>query len=110
MKSRWFIISLSLFIIAVIFASDGCIKRRDMERERQMRGRSIEQVFDSHRDRLLSIPGVVGAGIAKTDDMPAIMVMVLKRTTELETMIPEELDGYPVIIEVTGEFKANDSL
>jgi len=71
-----------------------------------MRGRSVEQVFDSHRDTLLSIPGVVGAGIARLDDRPVIVVMVKERTPELEAQIPKELDGYSVFIEITGDFKA----
>jgi len=74
-----------------------------------MRGRSVEQVFDTHRDKLLSIPGVVGAGIAKLDDRPAVMVMVKRLTPELENQIPGELDGYPVVVEIVGDFKALDN-
>lgn len=73
-----------------------------------MRGRSVEQVFDSHRDTLLSIPGVVGVGIAKLDDRPVIMVMVKERTPELEAQIPREFDGYSVVIEIADDFKTPD--
>jgi hypothetical protein len=74
-----------------------------------MRNRSVEQVFDSHRDNILSTPGVVGAGIAKLNGKPCIMVMVKEMTSDLENHIPKELDGYSVIIEITGDFKALDS-
>ena len=97
--------------VAIAIAADGCIKRRDTQGDRRLKGRSVEQVFDIHRDRLLSIPGVVGAGIAKLDDQPSIIIMVRERTPGLDSQIPTELDGFPVVIEVTGEFKAlNDSL
>jgi hypothetical protein len=112
MNKKLIIISVPLVLaIALIWGMDGCVKRRDIHRESQMRGRSVEQVFDSHRDRLLSIPGVVGAGIAMLDDRPSLVVMVREKTPEVETQIPAELDGYPVVIEVTGQFKVyGDSL
>lgn len=72
---------------------------------RDLRNKSIEQVFDLHRDSLLSTPGVVGAGIAKLDGKPCIMVMVREKNPDLENHIPKQLDGYDVIIEVTGDFK-----
>ncbi len=97
-----------LGIIAFIAILAGCIKKRDGQTESEMKGRSIEQVFDSHRDTLLSIPGVIGAGIAKLDDKPSIMVMVIKKTPDMDKQIPRELDGYSVIIQETGPFKAMD--
>ena len=90
--------SIILAVIISIWVLAGCVKKRDGQREVEMRGRSIEQVFDSHRDSLLSIPGVVGAGIAQLDDRPSIMVMVKVKTADLEKQIPKELDSYSVII------------
>jgi hypothetical protein len=72
---------------------------------KEMRSRSIEQVFDAHRDTLLSIVGVIGAGIAKSDNKPCIVVMVEDSTDEILKQIPKELDGYKVIVEKTGEFR-----
>ncbi len=107
MMKRWIFFSLPLVLaVVLVWGTDGCVKRRDMHREGQMRGRSVEQVFDSHRDRLLSVPGVVGAGIAMLDDKPSLVVMIREMTPELKALIPAELDGYPVVIEITGEFKA----
>lgn len=102
-------ISLIVFgVIVSIWVLTGCVRKRDGQREGQIRGRSIEQVFDSHRDSLLSIPGVVGAGIANLDDKPSIMVMVKTKTVELESQIPKELDSYSVIIEEIGPVKTLD--
>jgi hypothetical protein len=88
----------------------GCIKHRDRERLREMRGRSVEQAFDSHRDRFLSIPGVIGAGIVRFDERPCIVVMVRYRTPDIETLVPPELDGYPVVTEIVEDGAAMDSL
>jgi hypothetical protein len=105
MKWKWTIAFL-LVALSLSLVTGGCIKRRTMQRERVMRGRSIEQVFDTHRDRLMHIAGVVGVGIGKLENSPAIVVMVAERTPQIDTQVPEQLDGYPVIVEVTGEFKA----
>ena len=105
-------IIIRLAIAVVIFNiafSSACVKRKDTRVTRDLRNRSIEQVFDAHRASLLSTPGVVGAGIAKLNDKPCIMVMVRERDPDLENHIPKQLDGYDVIIEVTGDFKPLDS-
>jgi len=73
-----------------------------------MQTKSIEQVFNAHLDALLSTPGVVGAGIAKLDSKPCIVVMVHQTTPDLENHVPKELEGYAVIIEMVGEFKIQD--
>ena len=99
---------ITIGLIVLVWALAGCVRKRDTQRNSQMRGRSIEQVFDSHRDSLLSIPGVIGAGIAKLDDKPSIMVMVEKKTPDLEKQIPAQLDGYSVVVQETGPFKTLD--
>ncbi len=103
------IIIISACVISLLAMIAGCVKRRETGKEGQVRNsRSIEQVFDSNRDSLLSIPGVVGAGIAKLGERPSIMVMVQEKTPDIEKRIPKEIDGYSVIIEETGPFKALD--
>lgn len=86
----------------------GCVVKRKEKRVSSAKNISVEQAFDAHRDSLLSIPGVVGAGIARLDQKPCIMVMVQTHTPEIERLVPKELDGYPVVIEITGDFKALD--
>jgi len=103
MKKRWSIYAVLAAAIISIVLMGGCIKRRDYQHTRALQGRSVEQVFDNHRDKLLSIPGVAGAGIARLDGKPSIVVMVLRRTPELDPLIPDELDGYSVIIEIIRE-------
>ncbi|NIO03134.1 MAG: hypothetical protein GTN74_00575 [Proteobacteria bacterium] len=54
----------------------------------------------------MSLPGVVGTAQGLCDDKPCINVFVIKKTLELDEKIPDSLDGYPVAIEETGEFRA----
>jgi hypothetical protein len=95
-------VAVAMAILAITLT---CVKRKNTQMINE-RSRSIEQVFDTHRDSLLSIPGVVGAGIARLDEKPCIMVMVRQKSDSTLEQIPKELDGYEVIVEETGQLKA----
>lgn len=68
--------------------------------------KSIEEVLKAHTDKLMSIPGVVGTAQGLCDGKPCIKVFVIKKTPELEGKIPDVLEGFPVEVEETGEFRA----
>ncbi|MGB7291680.1 MAG: hypothetical protein WBD99_05890 [Thermodesulfobacteriota bacterium] len=67
---------------------------------------SIEEVLREHTEELMSIPGVAGTAQGLCNNKPCIKVFVIERTKEIDQRIPDELDGYPVEVEETGEFKA----
>ena len=71
-----------------------------------MAGKTIKAVLREHTDRLMSLPGVVGTAIGECEGKPCIKVLVVKETPELVNEIPRTLEGYPVIIEETGEIRA----
>lgn len=72
-------------------------------------GRSFETVRaiqERHQDALMAMKGVVGVCIgALADGAPCITVLVRKRTPELKREIPSELEGCPVVLEVTGPIR-----
>ncbi len=68
--------------------------------------RPIADVLREHTDELMTLPGVVGTAQGEQDGKPCVMVLVVELTDELKRQIPEELDGYPVVISETGEIKA----
>jgi hypothetical protein len=68
--------------------------------------RSIENVHQSVTEDWMKTPGVAGTAIGLLDGRPCIKVYVVERTPELVARIPESVDGYPVVMEVTGEFRA----
>ena len=67
--------------------------------------RTLEEVLRVHTDRLLAVPGVVGVGEGRCNDQPCIKVFVARKTPELLKAIPASLDGYPVVVEETGELR-----
>ena len=67
---------------------------------------SIEKVKEKYETQLLNIEGVEGVGIGEESGRPVIKVYVVKKTKTLQGKIPARLEGYPVSMEVTGEFHA----
>jgi hypothetical protein len=67
---------------------------------------TIEQVKERHELRLLEIDGVEGVGIGSDDrsGTTVIKVYVGQKSKVLQERIPAELEGYPVHLEVSGEF------
>ena len=78
----------------------------DHGEETQVTIKSIEQVLKEHTDYLMSLSGVVGTGQGLCSGKPCIKVFVRRRTRKLEQKIPKTLEGYPVVIQETGNFKA----
>jgi hypothetical protein len=69
--------------------------------------RDINAVLRDHDRELLALNGVVGVYVGLLDDAktPCLKVMVVAKTAELERAIPKTLEGFPVIIEVSGEVR-----
>ena len=69
--------------------------------------RDINAVLAAHDRDLMARPGVVGVyvGLMRDGKTPCIKVMLKEKTPEIERLIPRELEGYPVVTEVTGEIK-----
>jgi len=69
--------------------------------------RDINDVLRAHDEELLAIPGVVGVyvGVLEDGKTPCLKVMLAQKTPETERAVPKTLEGYPVVIEVTGEIR-----
>jgi hypothetical protein len=68
--------------------------------------RDIMLVQEAHTKELMALPGVVGVYIgALKNDSACIVVMVKKKTDELEKLIPKTLEGYSVRIDETGDIR-----
>lgn len=70
-----------------------------------MRSRSIQQVLAAHTDSLMALPGVVGTAIGRCDTMLCIRVFFRDSSAVARQAIPDTLEGFPVQVEVTGEFR-----
>ena len=57
----------------------------------------------------MAIPGVQGIAESLSAGEPSIAVYVARKTPELVRRIPATLEDYPVVIEETGELRAQPS-
>lgn len=73
-----------------------------------MSKRTIEQVQEEHTGQWMAIDGVEGTAIGLFEDRPCIKIFSSKKAEDLRAMIPSIVEGYPVIIEETGVFRALD--
>lgn len=64
--------------------------------------RSIDEVLALHNDSLLALPGVVGTAVALCEGERCIKVLVADSNPGTRSRIPPRLEGYRVVVEVTG--------
>lgn len=67
--------------------------------------RSIDEVLADHTDSLMAIPGVVGTAVALCDGGRCIKVLLADSNPETKRKIPARLEGYRVVVEVTGTIR-----
>jgi hypothetical protein len=69
--------------------------------------RDINVVLSAHDKELLAIPDVVGVYVGTLEDRgtPCLRVMLAGENRESEAKIPRMIEGYPVVIEVTGKIR-----
>ncbi len=69
--------------------------------------RDINAVLADHDKDIMAVPGVVGVyvGSLPDDKTPCLKVMLARKGPETERLIPKQIEGYPVVTEVTGEIR-----
>ncbi len=68
--------------------------------------RTIAEVLKRHTGELMAIPGVVAVGEGELESRPCIRVFVTLKRAGSSRSIPAALDGYPVLVEESGDFTA----
>jgi hypothetical protein len=66
----------------------------------------FQKIIDDVQKQLMGRPGIEGVGQGKTADGRDSIVVYAKNKQAL-SQIPESVRGYPVLAQVTGEFKIN---
>lgn len=95
-----------LEVAALLGAMVGCSAGEEQRGEEMRPEKPIEEVVRDQTDSLLTIPGVEGTAVGECEGAPCIKVYVREKTDELMARIPARLDGYPVSVRETGEFRA----
>jgi len=102
---RWQRCGMGLLFLAIVFAS---VCQQNMAQSTlPSPKRDINAVLAAHDKELLAIPDVVGVyvGVLKDGRTACLKVMLARKNPETEKKIPNLLEGYPVVVEVTGEVR-----
>ena len=98
-------IQIIIFAVLIAFVLTSCTNDVQKE-ENSMNKKSIDEVMKLHTNEIMAMKGVTGIYIGQLENgKPCIVVLVIKKSKELENKIPKTFDGYPVKIEVSGEIK-----
>ena len=85
----------SAVLIAVLLTTTSCMKTGAMK--------TIQEVKRSHEQLLFSLPDVVSVGIGQDGEgSPVIVVGLVRDNPATRSQMPRQLEGYPVVIRVTG--------
>lgn len=68
--------------------------------------KDLKKIKEKYEMKFMELDGVEGVGIGEYLGKPCINVYVSKKTKPIEELIPQDLEGYPVRLVPTGEFKA----
>ena len=99
----------SLAVCAIGLGTLGCPVRSSEQDEPRVTSpsRPIETVLAEQSPRLMALPGVVAVGQgALPDGTPCIRVYLKAADPATERQIPKQIEGHPVVVEVSGEIRA----
>ena len=78
----------------------------NLDKGQSMPERAIEQVLKDKTNEWMAIPGVEGTAIGLSEGKHCIKIFTSSKPQQLRDKIPSRVEGYPVIIEETGKFRA----
>ena len=70
---------------------------------------SITDVFDANQESVMALPGVVAVGIGELGGRPCIRVLIESTAPAVRAGIPDQLGGYPVVVDESGPITALDA-
>jgi hypothetical protein len=66
----------------------------------------IEQVIESNADSLMALPDVVAVSQSLCNGQQCIKILLGTENADTRARLPENIEGIPVVIEVSGQFFA----
>ncbi len=75
-----------------------------------MPGKTIEQVLAVHTSAWMATAGVTGTAISEHEGKPCILILISDDSDQIRKEIHAAVEGYPVVIQKTGQIRALDDL
>ena len=110
MARRTAIILLNIIAITTAgnVAGCSCTSSKNLEKGQSMPDKTIEQVLQDNTDQWMDIQGIEGTAIGLFKGKPCIRIFTSLKPQQLQDKISSTAEGYPIIIEETGSFRALD--
>lgn len=70
-----------------------------------MPNETVRRVLERHAREIAALPGVVGVAEGETNGGPCVTVYVAEKTAAVVGRIPDDLEGWPVVVRESGEFR-----
>jgi len=90
------------------FLNEGKSRVHRMEDQGGKATGNIRAVLKSHTAELMRMEGVVGCGIGEYEGELCIRLFVVEKTPSVVGNLPDEIDGFKVILVETGQVVALD--
>jgi len=97
-----------IMCVPIVAVQTGCEQsaKNKFQIETAQPMKDINEVIKVYSKSLMAIPGVVGLYHGLDDEgRSCLKIMVKEKTPEIVKRIPEQIQGYPVVIDETGEIK-----
>lgn len=104
-KVNWGVAAMAALLLCIAVIGCAMAKSPGPKGENMKTDGKILPVLERHRNELMAIPGVTGVAEGRCDGRPCIKVYVTEKTPEIAGKIPAEIEGFPVSVEETGEFR-----
>lgn len=100
---------LLLLISLLLFLS--CERKQEVRHEEQppVTTPQVQELLKTHTSSWMQIPGVIGAGEGRRNNLPCVLVYVVKETGEIASRLPDSVGGFAVFMKEVGERSVADT-
>lgn len=89
-------------LVCIVFTEGYWLSISASEQQDTMTSKNIEDALKKGTHLAKALPEVTGIGQSICEGEPCIKFFLITKTQDLENKIPREIDGFKVVIEVTG--------
>ena len=105
--ARCYVARIELAVLAPCNPSGPSVPA-SLGKDNRVSEKTIEQILEERTDQWMAIPGVEGTAIGLLEGRPCITILSSADPQRLRAKIPETLEGFNVVIQQTGTFRARD--
>jgi hypothetical protein len=98
------------FLLLLALGASGSLASQSLDPAQKgsttMADTGIEQVIERNVDRIMALPEVVAVSESLCNKQPCIKILLGAENADTRAHLPEQIEGIPVVIEVSGQFFA----